>query len=96
MTGALLAQVGVTAVGHSQSAGSIGVRVQVTSMEPARAAWAAAAEVFALRGAESATLQARQPGPGQPVLVVIDSIRDKTRSRPGGVADRTRVSIVFP
>lgn len=93
---ALLATVGVTSAAHSQSAGSIGVRVQVTSVEPARAAWAAAAEALALRGDADEALLASQPGPGKPALVVIDQVRGEPLWRPRGVPPPTRVSIVFP
>ena len=94
--GVLAAQVGMTKSAHSQSAGSIGVRVQVTTLEPARAAWRTVAEQLELHEAAAGARQARQPRAGQPVLVVVDRPGFSSRAQPAGIEQRTRISIVYP
>jgi hypothetical protein len=86
----------MTKSAHSQSAGSIGVRVQVTTLEPARAAWRTVAEQLELHEAAAGARQARQPSAGQPVLVVVDRPGFSSRAQPAGIEQRTRISIVYP
>lgn len=92
----LVAQLGTSRNAYSQSAGSIGVRVQVTTLEPARAAWNTVAEQVELHQAAAGARQARQPSAEHPVLVVVERPRDASRTRSDGRVERTRVSIVYP
>ena len=94
--GILVAQLGMARVAHSQSAGSIGVRVQVTTLEPARAAWQTVAEQLELHQAADGVRQARQPSADRPVLVVVDRPGETARARSAEPAPRTRVSIIYP
>lgn len=85
--GVLLAQAGVTAQGHSQSAASIGVRVQVVE------AWDPVEAVRAVGGQDGQRVQGgmvlrpSQPAAGRPVLVEVELPRE---ARPG------RVTVVVP
>lgn len=91
VAGAMLALVGITAPGHSQSAGSIGVRVQVVK------AWDPVEAVVGQGGQDGhggqggqgvvMALRSSQPTADRPVLVEVEVPRE---ARPG------RVTVVVP
>ena len=90
VAGAMLALAGITAPGHSQSAGSIGVRVQVVkAWDPVEAVVGRGGQDGhgGQRGQGVMAIRSSQPTADRPVLVEVEVPRE---ARPG------RVTVVVP
>lgn len=99
VAGVLLAQVGLTADGHSQSAGSIGVRVNIVEgvdvLEAVRAVKAVGdqeGQVGQDGQGGRAVRSSSQPAAGRPLLVEVEPPRE---ALPGEIRVR-RVTVVVP